>query len=480
MKKRNPTPQTDAANAGRNKNIFILCLGIILGICLNKFGNPIILDPSLGNAGGFNLSSGAVGNSSLDLSNKSPSNLDELIYQPWPIEWSWFLFGLILFSGLFFIDRNSFKFKILLLFPCLWLSWQFVSYIGTINPVLSRITLIHFCFCIGAFFLGVFVLHNTHNIHWLWIGLILGFLSALWNGLGQHYGGLEATRQYIYENSDIKKMSPLFLQRLSSNRIFSSFVYPNAFAGAILLLLTPCLTVSWLLLQKLKTMYRGVIVGSIAYIGLACLVWTGSKAGWLIALGLLIILFAHLRLGKQVKIVTVLIIFSLGLAGFFLRYQGYFQKGATSVSARFDYWRAALHTANTHPWLGTGPGTFADSYKKIKSPESEMARLVHNDFLEQACDSGWIGFAFFLGFILSCHVFLYRKRNHWLGPVPFAVWLGLIGFTSQCLVEFGLYIPALAWIYFLLLGWMVTLSPETSTNKPSQFQIELFKPIKNV
>jgi hypothetical protein len=36
-----------------------------------------------------------------------------------------------------------------------------------------------------------------------------------------------------------------------------------------------------------------------------------------------------------------------------------------------------------------------------------------------------------------------------------AVWLGLLGWALQSLVEFGLYIPAIAWPAFGLLGWLV-------------------------
>ena len=36
----------------------------------------------------------------------------------------------------------------------------------------------------------------------------------------------------------------------------------------------------------------------------------------------------------------------------------------------------------------------------------------------------------------------------------FAVWLGVLGWSLQSLVEFGLYIPALAWPAFTFLGWL--------------------------
>jgi len=79
----------------------------------------------------------------------------------------------------------------------------------------------------------------------------------------------------------------------------------------------------------------------------------------------------------------------------------FFKTGATSVSARFDYWRAAIQIAKFHPLFGTGPGTFQIPYEKIKRPEAEMARLTHNDYLQQASDSGIPGFLLYTSFIAT-------------------------------------------------------------------------------
>ena len=40
------------------------------------------------------------------------------------------------------------------------------------------------------------------------------------------------------------------------------------------------------------------------------------------------------------------------------------------------------------------------------------------------------------------------------GLARFSVWLGLLGYALQGLMEFGLYIPALAWTAFRLAGWL--------------------------
>jgi O-antigen ligase len=186
-----------------------------------------------------------------------------------------------------------------------------------------------------------------------------------------------------------------------------------------------------------------------------------------------------------------------------VKYLGFFKKGATSVSARFDYWRAAVQTARGQPVFGTGPGTFGRAYQQIKRPESESTKMVHNDYLEQASDSGLPGLVAYTVFIIGGLVVSFPGRrsgmeaansiyqtpntkhqtsntklqtpNSTPGPqVPaapfdredwlaFWVWLGVLGWALQGFVEFGLYLPALAWPAFALLGWLLgrsTLRPE--------------------
>jgi O-antigen ligase len=125
-----------------------------------------------------------------------------------------------------------------------------------------------------------------------------------------------------------------------------------------------------------------------------------------------------------------------------------------------DYWQAAWTTAKANPLLGTGPGTFAEPYGRIKKPESEMARLCHNDYLEQATDSGFPAAMIFTAFIVGAMI--YTGKRHYRSPdtFEFALWLGLAALAAQSLVEFGLYIPALAWPFFLGLGHLTFTAKE--------------------
>ena len=140
-----------------------------------------------------------------------------------------------------------------------------------------------------------------------------------------------------------------------------------------------------------------------------------------------------------------------GVGGFAVKYSGYFQRGATSATARLDYWQAAATTLAERPIFGSGPGTFIRNYQRLKPPEAEMTRLVHNDYLQQGSDSGAVGMLAYAGFVIALMALLYRNRSS-NGSIS-GVWLGLAGFAAQGLVEFGLYIPALSWTFFLLAGW---------------------------
>jgi len=168
-----------------------------------------------------------------------------------------------------------------------------------------------------------------------------------------------------------------------------------------------------------------------------------------VAMGLMVLL--QLPLPRKVRMALIGVVLVGGLAGFVIKYQAYLQKGATSVGARIEYWKVALQIAKEHPLLGTGPGTFQVPYQRLKPPAAEMARLTHNDYLEQASDSGLIGFLSYSALMVSSTFLLYRKRES-KNTLFFAIWLGYFGIAAQGAVEFWLYVPAIAWTAFLLLG----------------------------
>jgi O-antigen ligase len=81
-----------------------------------------------------------------------------------------------------------------------------------------------------------------------------------------------------------------------------------------------------------------------------------------------------------------------------------------------------------------------------------MARLAHNDYLQQGSDSGLVSLLAYGLWFMGGLFMLYRNRDRSL--VFRVVWLGLVAVAGQGVVEFGGYVPAVGWLTFFLMGWL--------------------------
>ncbi len=438
-------------------------LGLWLALAPIKFGNPVILDRQI----------------------LPPQSLAEAIHQPWPIAWGHALLGVVFATGALALihpasrlgphDRPpptasvcGSRIESFLPWLCVgWLAWQTISSLGTIDPTLSGPCWTHFMACGLAYLTGARLMPSrSHGDGWrsFWIGIAGGWLVVVAIGWRQHFGGLAETREYFYSLPDWRSQPPELIAKIASNRIYSTLVYPNALAGVVLLLTPPLVMGAWFVSRQLPSWKRMALAGLPAIGAAGCLVWSGSKAGWLIALGLVAGGWL-LRPGwhrSRVRWPWPAAILAVALGLFWFRYHEYFARGATSASARVDYWKVAWSNSTAHPLLGTGPGTFLRVYSRAKPPTAEMTRLVHNDYLQQATDSGWVGAILFAGLVVGTLGTGYRKD---LGSAAFGVWLGILGMSCQSLVEFGLYIPGLAWPWFVGLGYFSRGRSEATTGK---------------
>ena len=129
--------------------------------------------------------------------------------------------------------------------PLVWFAWQLAAATHTADAGLTRATLLHFGASVACFYLGLFALSRVKQVIWFWLPVLAAFAWMLWLGFGQHFGGLESTRRLIYEQPNWQQFSPEYLKRMGSDRIFSTLVYPNALAGAILLFLPVLTVVAW-------------------------------------------------------------------------------------------------------------------------------------------------------------------------------------------------------------------------------------------
>lgn len=386
-----------------------------------------------------------------------PTSGIEWLLGQWPSEIGYWLLGGLVVLGAAVARWQTNTPRWLIALPVAWLAWQCVATTQTVDPELSHATLKHFAAGAVCFYLGLFGLNRNPGAGFFLWPIAIAFVAVLAVGFNQHFGGLEETRQYFYtyELPKMKTVPPDLLKRIASDRISSTSFYPNSLAGTILLLLPPLL--AWICQARAQFTVgaRALLAGLLAAGALGCLYWSGSKGGWLLALLAGLFTLLQLNLSKRMKLVLVGVVLAAGLAGFAWKYAGFFQRGATSVVARFDYWRAAWDTAVARPVFGSGPGTFKVAYAKVKKPESEMARLTHNDYLQQASDSGFPGFLLYLAFILGLLLMGYSGLGDGASVLRFGVWLGLLVWALQALGEFTLYVPGVAWPAFALAGWLL-------------------------
>jgi hypothetical protein len=492
--------------------LFSALLGAFFGLCLLKFSNPPIMEKYV-----------ETPRNGVELLISTPwpihwaywllgvLTFTALLMAFWSASFRASVLELI---SSFRIRHLSWPRLLILVLPLAWLLWQALATHFSVRHDLSAPTFHHYVACVVCFYLGVFILSRLENPWPFCLGLLCGLVLVVAIGLDQHFGGLAESRAYFYHQQELypgKDVPPELLKKMASNRIYSTLFYPNTLAGALILLFPAVLIATlqsvdrWQLgnasrIETLAVLLAAAIGCILLYLQnthagwifllllalalvfpvprwaaptvlslgvLAVLFWSGSKAGWLIMLLLAIAALWRLpfrpALDRRMKLAIIAILLIVGLAAFFVRYATFFRTGATSVGARFDYWRAAIETTRAHPVFGTGPGTFQIAYERIKRPEAEMARLVHNDYLEQASGSGIPGFLLYTTFI-ALSLALTRPVSSSTIHSSFVVWLGLCGWAAQCMVEFSLEIPALAWPAFAFMGSLYGKSVIDSKN----------------
>ena len=441
--------------------IYALVFGLFLGLAILKFGNPAILDQLI----------------------ESPTSPSELLRDPWPLHWANALMTVMAVIGVVVAFANKARWagpRWLWVLPLVWLAWQLLSATKTVDGRLTAVTLWQLGGCLACYFLGAVVVGKGEGWRLVMVGVLAALAFCLVRATDQKFFEFPRERQLMLESerarwtnlppelvqemkhdhliinsNGVDIANPLIMQKYQKGRVHGTLVYPNALAGAVLLLLPMGLVAVFETTRNMRRMTRAAALGLAVFLGATALFASGSKGGWLIALAAGAFWLLRLNWPRRFKWLMVAALVAGGLVVFGVRFQSYFAKGATSVGARFDYWRVAARVAAEKPLFGSGPGTFQRPYERLKRPEAEMARLVHNDYLEQFSDSGLIGGLAYAGWVGLLLAFVGRRvwrGGNWL---EFAMLVGLLAWFVQGLMEFSLYVPALAWTAFTLAGCLL-------------------------
>jgi len=452
------TPRQPTTSTPPWQGRFALLLGLTLGLAIWKFGNPVILDSQF----------------------TPPENVADAWSQPWPPRWAiWTLLPTALFCvWLAASGRCRWQSAAALwMLPAGWLAWELVAAGRTVDDTLTTLALTQFAGCLICFFAGVWGVVGEKGLQLLLAGILAAFAFCLVRAANQRLfeypqdrlALLEGERtgwtnfapealaqmrrdRFLILTNGVERVDPVIMKKYEKGRVSGTLIYPNGLAGAVLLLFPAAFSLAWHNTRRLRPPIRAAVIGLTLFLGCGALFWSGSKSGWLIALGVAGLAGLRLDWPARWKWAALALAVAAGLGVFGWRFHRYFAAGATSVGARFDYWRAAVANTREHPWVGSGPGTFQRPYSRLKRPESEMARLAHNDYLEQFTDSGVPGGLLYLAWIAGLLAALAKRVWRGTDPLRLALFLGVAAWFAQGVSEFSLYIPALAWTAFALAG----------------------------
>lgn len=107
------------------------------------------------------------------------------------------------------------------------------------------------------------------------------------------------------------------------------------------------------------------------------------------------------------------------------------------------------------PILGWGLGTFPTVYPQFRSfYTNTFVNAAHNDYLQLLTDTGIVGFAIAIWFLIVAIGAAIKKIRNWPsdvnGAVSLAALLGICGILVHSFVDFNLQVPANAMLFYVL------------------------------
>lgn len=319
------------------------------------------------------------------------------------------------------------------------------------------------------------------QVRWIWWSLIFGAALVGLFGVYQYYWGLTDTRQFFEVYIQPRNVSESFISRLYSDRIFSTFIYPNALAGYMLFVLPIVGTGFYFknLLTRWQRLSLPVVLGVVsiffimnqdhlnavvvAVLGsifypltiVFSLFLTYSKAGLLIVtIGRLIFYwlflksnYTHWNLRKKWGLIlTIEMIIWIFVSIFF---SSQWHKFFTSSMRRSEYWVSCWNMFLDHPWLGVGWGAFGSVFSLYKLPGGEETRYAHNNYFQVFCELGIVGGIVFV----LLWIWLWKAWMKSPNRMPAIIVLFSLSFyLAHSFFDFNWYDPSISLIVWGLLG----------------------------
>ncbi|MGE4529752.1 MAG: O-antigen ligase family protein [Acidithiobacillus sp.] len=302
-----------------------------------------------------------------------------------------------------------------------------------------------------TFLISVMMPESVAEAFWVWFWR--GILASAWilsaMALWQYYHGMATNiglanlRPFgplLDTNSFAAWLNLLFFPVLALYFVYDGQHRRDFLRGGINpLAFFYLLTLAMLLLAFFSTSSRGGLLAWVCTMPFAVWgLWRQPKAGsrFLMLSGLVIIAFLLMDYAHGYDLIGHLS-------------PSYITSNITTVSRKL-MWIATWHMYLSHPWLGTGIGSYFLNYPAYRLP-GELASAgtyAHNDYLEYLAEGGLINLGFLLGFAGTLMYALYRLLYKAGGLLPIrdaqrlpalGLVLGVFAITGHALGNFIFY-----------------------------------------
>jgi O-antigen ligase len=256
-------------------------------------------------------------------------------------------------------------------------------------------------------------------------------------GLYQYFFGFAGTLKYLESNPG--GLPPGALERIKSGRVFSTLIYPNSFAGLLVLAIPVVMG-----LIKNERKLRPVFIAALLLLA-ANLYLTKSLGAFisLIAAAALVFFSAYDPALKTFK--TYLLVLAAAAAAVFaavlvLRGPG---DVLQALAPRFESWLKMLDISRHYLLTGAGPGSFEAVYNNGGFSVSPYLKYAHNAALQALIELGLPGFVI----ILFATFYAVRSilQNFYFTRTPqrkvlvASLLTGIMAFLLHNLADFDIY-----------------------------------------
>jgi O-antigen ligase len=210
--------------------------------------------------------------------------------------------------------------------------------------------------------------------------------------------------------------------------------------------------------------------------GSTALLLTQSRGGALSALVSVLVVFLMLVFSRRVSInvLSILFVMFMSLISWFA-FQGSIDKLVERIDLisiypdeRLTVYRLVTDAISTNPWLGMGYGSFERSFKLYRDQSiSSYFDKAHNTYLENIFELGFLqDLALNLSILVLVSICIrgvWVRRRNWIYPLLGVAVSVLV--ATHSMLDFSLQIPAISYLYALIMGACVAQSISSRADK---------------